>query len=70
MAVIYFAIVTPYRAVMKRSGRIVFGDPAPTATCPACLSDDLPAGATACRYCGRDLPGAAPQTAATTGQRD
>lgn len=69
MAVVYFVIVVPYRAVMKRSGKTVFGDPAPTATCPACLSDDLPLGATACRHCGRDLPGPVQQTSATTGDR-
>jgi len=69
MAVVYFLIVMPYRAVMKRSGKTVFGDPTPTATCPACLSDDLPLGATACKHCGRDLPQAPPSTSATTSDR-
>jgi large conductance mechanosensitive channel len=55
MAVIYFAIVVPYRAYMKRRGTTVFGDPAPTKTCPSCLSDDLPIGATKCKYCTTDL---------------
>src|SRR3954469_2441274 len=41
VAVIYFLIVVPYKAIMKRRGKTVFGDPTPTATCPACLSDDL-----------------------------
>jgi large conductance mechanosensitive channel len=52
MAVIYFLIVTPYRAYSARRGRVVFGEPAPTQTCPECLSSDLPAGATRCLHCG------------------
>lgn len=54
MAVLYFLIVIPYKAVQRRRGITVFGDPAPTKTCPACLSDDLPLGATKCRYCGTE----------------
>jgi large conductance mechanosensitive channel len=65
MAVVYFLIVLPYKTIMKRRGKTVFGEPAPTATCPACLSDDLPIGASKCKYCATDLPGA-PQTGATT----
>jgi large conductance mechanosensitive channel len=56
MAVIYFAIILPYKAVSARRGVVVFGSPPPVKTCPACLSDDLPLGATKCRYCGTDLP--------------
>lgn len=56
MAVIYALIVVPYRAYMKRRGKTVFGDPAPTVTCPSCLSDDLPAGATRCRHCTAAVP--------------
>ena len=41
MAVVYFLIVVPYKAVMARLGKTVFGDPAATKTCPACRSDDL-----------------------------
>jgi large conductance mechanosensitive channel len=52
MAVVYFAIVIPYKAVSARRGVVVFGDPPPVKACPACLSDDLPAAATKCRYCG------------------
>jgi large conductance mechanosensitive channel len=52
MAVIYFAIVVPYRAYQRRRGVTVFGDPPPAKSCPACLSEDLPVGATKCRYCG------------------
>ncbi len=56
MAVIYFVLVVPYRHYMKRRGMEVFGDPAPTTTCPSCLSDDLPLAATKCKYCGSSLP--------------
>jgi large conductance mechanosensitive channel len=55
MAVIYAVLVVPYRAYMKRRGTTVFGDPAPTQTCPRCLSGDLPVGATKCKYCASDL---------------
>jgi len=55
MAVIYFAIVVPYRAVQRRRGVTVFGDPPPAKTCLACLSEDLPMGATKCRYCGSSV---------------
>lgn len=54
-AVVYFAIVVPYRAYEQRRGRSVFGEPAPTKACPACLSGDLPLEATKCRYCGTGL---------------
>jgi large conductance mechanosensitive channel len=56
MAVIYFAIVVPYKSISARRGVTVFGDPAPTKTCPACLSDDLPVKAAKCKYCGTDQP--------------
>jgi large conductance mechanosensitive channel len=56
MAVVYFMIVVPYKVISARRGKVVFGDPAPTKACPACLSDDLPAAATKCKYCGTDQP--------------
>lgn len=56
MAVLYFLIVVPYRIIQARRGLTVFGDPPPAKTCPACLSTDLPAAATKCRYCGADQP--------------
>jgi large conductance mechanosensitive channel len=59
MAVIYYLIVVPYRAYMARRGRVVFGPPAATRTCPNCLSSDLPAAATKCKYCESELPVAA-----------
>ena len=55
MAVIYFVLVVPYRAFMKKRGTTVFGDPAPTQSCPSCLSGDLPLGATRCKYCATDI---------------
>jgi large conductance mechanosensitive channel len=58
MVVIYFLIVIPYRAIQRRRGVTVFGDPPPAQTCPACLSEGLPVGATKCRYCGTALGGA------------
>jgi large conductance mechanosensitive channel len=59
MAVIYFILVVPYRSYMKRRGTTVFGPPAPTETCPECLSKDLPLGATKCKYCASEIPAAA-----------
>jgi large conductance mechanosensitive channel len=56
MAVVYFVIVVPYRTVQRRRGIVVFGDPPPVKTCPACLSADLPVAATRCKYCSIDLP--------------
>ncbi|HVV31118.1 MAG TPA: MscL family protein [Mycobacteriales bacterium] len=56
MAVIYFAIVVPYRLYMARRGTTVFGDPPPTKSCPKCLSSDLPLAATVCMHCSSDVP--------------
>ena len=56
IAVVYFLIVVPYKHVQARRGQVVFGDPAPVKTCPACLSSDLPAAASKCKYCGTDQP--------------
>jgi large conductance mechanosensitive channel len=55
MAAVYCLIVVPYRAYMKRRGRSVFGEPAPTKACPYCASGDLPLAATKCRYCASEL---------------
>gem|GEM_PF-270719 len=55
MAVVYFLIVVPYKFVMARTGKTVFGEPPPTKTCPACLSDDLNPAATRCKHCGADI---------------
>jgi large conductance mechanosensitive channel len=59
MAVVYFLIVVPYKSVQARRGQVVFGDPAPVKTCPACLSSDLPVAASKCKYCGTDQPAVA-----------
>ena len=56
MAVIYFVIIVPYRKIQARRGQTVFGPPTPVKTCPACLSSDLPAAASKCKYCGTDQP--------------
>jgi large conductance mechanosensitive channel len=53
---VYFIIVVPYKAIQARRGQVVFGDPAPVKTCPACLSSDLPAAASKCKYCGTEQP--------------
>jgi large conductance mechanosensitive channel len=58
IAVVYFLIVVPYKHVQARRGQVVFGDPPPVKTCPACLSSDLPAAASKCKYCGTDHPAA------------
>jgi len=55
MAVVYYVIVTPYKIVMARLGKTVFGDPPPTKTCPACLSDDLNPAAITCKHCGSEF---------------
>jgi large conductance mechanosensitive channel len=59
MAVIYFLIVVPYRAYMNKRGKTVFGEPAPTKTCPQCASADIPISAIKCKYCASPLPAAA-----------
>ena len=59
ITVVYFFIVVPYKVVQARRGQVVFGDPAPVKTCPACLSSDLPAAASKCKYCGTDQPATA-----------
>jgi large conductance mechanosensitive channel len=56
IAVIYFVIVVPYKAIQKRRGQDVYGDPTPVRTCPECLSDGLPQAATKCKFCASPLP--------------
>lgn len=58
IAVVYFLIAVPYKHLQARRGQVVFGDPAPVKTCPYCLSSDLPAAASKCKYCGTDQPAA------------
>ena len=59
IAVVYFVIVVPYKHIQARRGQTVFGDPPAVKTCPACLSSDLPAAASKCKYCGTDQPATA-----------
>ena len=54
-AVVYFAIVVPYRAYQARRGLTVFGEPPAMKTCLFCLSEDIPAAAAKCRHCGSAL---------------
>lgn len=56
MAVLYFALVVPYKTVSARRGVVVFGPPPAAKTCPACLSSGLPLAATRCMYCTSELP--------------
>jgi len=60
MAVIYFAIVVPYRAYQARRGNTVFAEPEPTKPCPECLSGGLPLRATRCKFCTASLAPATP----------
>jgi large conductance mechanosensitive channel len=55
VAVVYFAIVVPYRNYQRKRGVAVFTEPPPTKACPACLSDGLALEATKCRYCATSL---------------
>lgn len=59
MAVVYYLLVVPYRAYMRKRGQAVFGPPAPTKTCPYCQSTDVPVDATKCLHCGSELAVAA-----------
>jgi large conductance mechanosensitive channel len=59
LAVVYFLIVVPYKHIQARRGQTVFGDPPDVKTCPYCLSDDLPAAASKCKYCGSEQPATA-----------
>jgi large conductance mechanosensitive channel len=59
MATVYYLIVVPYRTYMRKRGKTVFGDPAPTKTCPNCKSSDLPVDATKCLHCTSELSTAA-----------
>jgi len=65
MAVVYFLIVVPYKVIQARRGQVVFGDPPDVKTCPACLSGDLPAAASKCKYCGTEQPPVAPAPVGT-----
>jgi large conductance mechanosensitive channel len=58
ITVVYFVLVVPYRAYMAKRGVTVFGQPAapaPTKSCPQCLSSDLPEAATKCLHCASVL---------------
>lgn len=53
MAVVYFAIVLPYKHIQARRGITVFGEQPPepaTKSCPECMSN-IPADARKCKFC-------------------
>jgi large conductance mechanosensitive channel len=50
---IYFFVVVPMNATMKRLGRLQ--EPLPMRDCPSCLQS-IPADASKCMYCTVDLP--------------
>lgn len=52
-AAVYFAVVMPTNAMMKRMGLIE--EPKAMRDCPSCLQS-IPAGASKCMYCTVDLP--------------
>jgi large conductance mechanosensitive channel len=58
MAVVYFLIVVPYKKFQARRGVAAFKEAGAVKTCPACLSEDIPAAAGKCRYCGTEQPAA------------
>jgi large conductance mechanosensitive channel len=55
MAVVYVAIVVPYRHIQARRGVAVFGEEPATKACSDCLSD-IPKAANKCKYCATDQP--------------
>ncbi len=50
---VYFFVVSPMNAMMKRLGRIE--EPVPMRDCPSCLQS-IPVAASKCMYCTVDLP--------------
>lgn len=58
LSVVYFLLVVPYRAYMAKRGVTAFAPPsapAPTKTCPQCLSSDLPVEARKCLHCASEV---------------
>ncbi|MGV0624711.1 large conductance mechanosensitive channel protein MscL [Mycolicibacter minnesotensis] len=58
MGTIYLLIVLPYKHIQKRRGNTVFGEPAPTKTCPECRSE-IAVEATKCKFCASSQPAVA-----------
>ena len=57
--VVFFAVVLPLNALMKRMNMLPKEEPEPeTRECPQCLSD-IPVGAHRCAYCTSEVPAAA-----------
>jgi large conductance mechanosensitive channel len=55
VAVVYLAIVVPYRRMQARRGVAVFGEEPATKACSDCLSD-IPEAANKCKYCATEQP--------------
>ncbi|HWF16003.1 MAG TPA: large conductance mechanosensitive channel protein MscL [Acidimicrobiales bacterium] len=57
--VVFFAVVLPLNALMKRMNLLPKEEPEPeTRECPECLSD-IPVGARRCAFCTSEVPAAA-----------
>ena len=57
--VVFFAVVLPLNALMKRMNLLPADEPEPpTRACPECLSD-IPVAAHRCAYCTSEVPAAA-----------
>ena len=56
--VVFFAVVVPLTALMRRLKVLPKDEPEETRECPACLSD-IPLGARRCKFCTSDLEVAA-----------
>jgi len=56
VAVVYFAIVVPYRQYARRRGIAAFSEPPPSKACPACLSDGLRSRPRSAATAGRPSP--------------
>ena len=57
-AAVYFFVVVPVNSLMARF-KPAADEPAPTQTCPHCLSS-IPAGASRCAFCTADLDAGRP----------
>jgi large conductance mechanosensitive channel len=53
--VVFFAIALPYQRRQDRKAAAAAKAAPKTRTCPYCLSEDVPIGATRCKYCTSDL---------------
>ena len=61
-AAVYFFVVVPVNSLVARF-KPAADEPAPTQTCPHCLSS-IPAGASRCAFCTADLDAGRPEAPA------